>query len=277
MGSAYSMSTESSEGQRSDPELLAESPRADGDHAPDPAWRDPVDQRRVMVELEELSDRLIVMSEHSSQFLQDIFQVPAAKIDVIPHGVPNLAFVDPNFYKDRFGVGGQSVLLTFGLLSPNKGVESVIEAMPRILAQNSNVTYIVAGATHPHIRRREGDKYRESLQFLAKDLGVENNVIFHNRFVSPEPPTPDRESLPATIAESIRVGPHLRRLDGAFGASNSSAPFRNCTEALDTARPSQSHEAAKVPHAVLTESPSEARPERTERRTHPCGRGNEAA
>ena len=84
------------------------------------------DQHRVMVELAELSDRLIVMSQHSSKFLQEIFQVPAAKIDVIPHGVPNLAFVDPNFYKDRFGVGGKSVLLTFGLLSPNKGVETVI-------------------------------------------------------------------------------------------------------------------------------------------------------
>src|SRR5450432_3513538 len=144
------------------------------------------DQHRVMVELAELSDRLIVMSQHSSQFLQDIFQVPATKIDVIPHGVPNLAFVDPNFYKDRFGVGGQCVLLTFGLLSPNKGVESVIEAMPRILAQNSNVTYIVAGATHPHIRRREGDKYRESLQTLAKKMGVESQVMFHDRFVSPE-------------------------------------------------------------------------------------------
>jgi glycosyltransferase involved in cell wall biosynthesis len=144
------------------------------------------DQYRVMVELAQLSDRMVVMSQHSSQFLQDIFHVPAAKIDVIPHGVPNLAFVDPNFYKDRFGVGGQSVLLTFGLLSPNKGVESVIEAMPRILAHNSNVVYIIAGATHPHIRRREGDKYRESLQELAKNLGIEKNVIFHNRFVSPE-------------------------------------------------------------------------------------------
>ncbi len=144
------------------------------------------EQHRVMVELAELSDRLIVMSQHSSQFLEEIFQVPAAKIDVIPHGVPNLAFVDPNFYKDRFGVGGQSVLLTFGLLSPNKGVETVIQALPSILSRNSNVTYIIAGATHPHIRRREGDKYRESLQALAKDLGVEKNVIFHNRFVSPE-------------------------------------------------------------------------------------------
>ena len=101
---------------------------------------------------------------------------------------------------------------------------------------------------------------------------------FHRRGItSPQTPTPDRESLPATIAQSIRVGPHLRRLDGALAASNSSAPFRNCTEALDTARPSQSHEQAKVPDAVLHESPSEARPERTERRTRSCGRRNEAA
>ena len=100
---------------------------------------------------------------------------------------------------------------------------------------------------------------------------------FHRRGVaSPQTPTPDRESLPATIEQSTRVGPHPRRLDDALGASNSSAPFRNCTEALDTARLSQSHEPAKVPHAVLTESPSEARPARTERRTHLCGRGNEA-
>ncbi len=89
--------------------------------------RDPnPDQHRVMVELAELSDRLIVMSQHSSQFLQEIFQISPAKIDVIPHGVPDLAFVDPNFYKDRFGVAGKSVLLTFGLLSPNKGVETVV-------------------------------------------------------------------------------------------------------------------------------------------------------
>jgi glycosyltransferase involved in cell wall biosynthesis len=149
--------------------------------------RDPnPDQHRVMVELAALSDRLIVMSRHSSQFLQDIFHVSADKIDIIPHGVPNLAFVDPNFYKDRFAVGGKSVLLTFGLLSPNKGVETVIQAMPQILSRNSNVMYIVAGATHPHIRRREGDRYRESLQSLAKDLGVGKNVMFHNRFVSPE-------------------------------------------------------------------------------------------
>ncbi len=142
-------------------------------------------QRQVMDDLAVLSDRLIVMSEHSSRFLQDIYHVPAGKIDFIPHGVPDLPFVDPNFYKACVDAEGKSVLLTFGLLSPNKGVENVIQAMPRILARHQNVVYLVTGATHPHIRRREGDRYRESLQALARKLGVETNVMFHNRFVSP--------------------------------------------------------------------------------------------
>ena len=198
-----------------------------------------LDQHRVMVDLAELSDRLIVMSQHSSQFLQDIFQVPAAKIDVIPHGVPNLAFVDPNFYKDRFGVGGQSVLLTFGLLSPNKAVETVIKAMPRILARNSNVTYIVAGATHPHIRRREGDKYREALQALAKDLGVEKNVVFHNRFVSPE------EMMEFIGSADIYITPYKNQaqvvsgtLAYALGAGKAviSTPYWHALELLDQRR-----------------------------------------
>jgi glycosyltransferase involved in cell wall biosynthesis len=202
--------------------------------------RDPnPDQHRVMVELAERSDRLIVMSEHSSEFLQDIFQVPAAKIDVIPHGVPNLAFVDPNFYKDRFGVGGQSVLLTFGLLSPNKGVETVIKALPRILSHNSNVRYIVAGATHPHIRKREGDKYRQSLEALAKDLGVENNVIFHNRFVSPE------EMMEFIGSADIYITPYKNEaqvvsgtLAYALGAGKAviSTPYWHAQELLDQRR-----------------------------------------
>src|SRR5882724_5389795 len=144
------------------------------------------DQLKVMEESAELSDRLIVMSQLSSQFLQEIFKVPGSKIDMVPHGVPDLPFLDPNFYKDRFGVEGKAVLLTFGLLSPNKGIENVIQALPQILAKHKNVVYIVAGATHPHILRREGDRYRSYLQALAKEVGVESNVIFHNRFVSPE-------------------------------------------------------------------------------------------
>ena len=144
------------------------------------------DQLMVMEEIAELSDRLIVMSQLSSQFLQEIFKVPGSKIDMVPHGVPDLPFLDPNFYKDRFGVEGKAVLLTFGLLSPNKGIENVIQALPQILSKHKNVAYIVAGATHPHILRREGDKYRASLQALAKEVGVESQVIFHDRFVSPE-------------------------------------------------------------------------------------------
>ena len=97
------------------------------------------DQRKVMEELAALSDRLIVMSEHSSQFLQDTYHVPAAKIDFIPHGVPDLPFVDPNFYKAAVGAEGKDVILTFGLLSPNKGIENVIRAMPRILEQHKDV------------------------------------------------------------------------------------------------------------------------------------------
>ncbi len=197
------------------------------------------DQHRVMMEVAELSDRIVVMSQHSSQFLQEIFEVPASKIDVIPHGVPNLPFVDPNFYKDRFDVAGKSVLLTFGLLSPNKGVETVIQALPRILSHNSNVTYIVAGATHPHIRRREGDKYRESLQRLAKDLGVEKNVIFHNRFVSPE------EMMEFIGSADIYITPYRNEaqvvsgtLAYALGAGKAviSTPYWHALELLDKRR-----------------------------------------
>ena len=100
---------------------------------------------------------------------------------------------------------------------------------------------------------------------------------FHScGIASPQAPTPYSESLPATIAESIRVGPHLRWLDGALGASDSSAPFRNSAEALDTARPSQSHEQAKIPDTILTKSATNARPEGAQPRTHSCGRRNEA-
>ena len=143
------------------------------------------DQRRVMEEIAALSDRMIVMSELSSQFLQEIFKVPGHKIDMVPHGVPDMPFLDPNFFKDRFDVEGKAVLLTFGLLSPNKGIENVIQALPHILSKHKNVVYIVAGATHPHILRREGDHYREHLQALAKEIGVGANVIFHNRFATP--------------------------------------------------------------------------------------------
>ena len=169
------------------------------------------DQLAVMNEIAELSDRLIVMSQLSSQFLREIFKVPGSKIDMVPHGVPDLPFLDPNFYKDRFGVEGKAVLLTFGLLSPNKGIENVIQALPQILSKHTNVAYIVAGATHPHILRREGDKYRASLQALAKEVGVESQVIFHDRFVSPEEMV---GSLARPIFTSLRIATRHRWFPG---------------------------------------------------------------
>lgn len=143
-------------------------------------------QRIVLEEIAQLSDRLVVMSELAAQLLREVYAVPSGKIDVIPHGVPDMSFVDPNYFKDKFGTEGKSVLLTFGLLSPNKGIENVIRALPAILARHPNVVYIVSGVTHPHIRRREGERYREELQALARQLGVSSNLILNNRFVSAE-------------------------------------------------------------------------------------------
>ena len=141
------------------------------------------DQRHVMEEVARLSDRLIVMSERGVRMLQEIYNVPQEKIAFIPHGIPDVAFVDTNFYKDQFQVEGQEVLLTFGLLSKNKGIEYVISALPAILEQHPNVVYMVLGTTHPHVKRRDGEAYRQKLEQLAQDLGVAEHVRFFNDFV----------------------------------------------------------------------------------------------
>jgi glycosyltransferase involved in cell wall biosynthesis len=143
-------------------------------------------QRSVLSEIAHLSDRLLVMSELAASLLREVYSVPESKIDVIPHGVPDIPFMDPNYFKDQFGTEGKSVLLTFGLLSPNKGIENVIRSLPAILAKYPNVVYVVSGVTHPHILKREGESYRTRLEELAAQLGVSEQVIFNNRFVSTE-------------------------------------------------------------------------------------------
>jgi glycosyltransferase involved in cell wall biosynthesis len=197
------------------------------------------DQRLVMAEIATLSDRLIVMSRQSAEILQEVFHVPAGKIDLIPHGIPDLPFTDPNFYKDAFGTEGKMVLLTFGLLSPNKGIENVIKALPKILLRHSNVVYMVSGVTHPHILRHEGDKYRESLQNLAKELKVADNVIFRNRFVSPQ------ELVELIGAADIYVTPYKHKgqvvsgtLAYALSAGKAiiSTPYLHAVELLDDDR-----------------------------------------
>ncbi len=161
------------------------------------------DQRRVLEEIVALSDRVVVMSERGKEFLQSIYRVPLDKIDMIPHGIPDVSFVDPSFHKDLFGVEGKSVLLSFGLLSANKGIENVIKALPAILEKYPNVVYIVVGATHPHVLQNEGETYRLSLQWLAHEKGVEGNVIFYNRFVSLE------ELIQFISAADIYITPYL--------------------------------------------------------------------
>jgi glycosyltransferase involved in cell wall biosynthesis len=202
--------------------------------------RDPaLEQRMVLEEIAQLSDRMVVMSKLAAQMLREVYAVPGEKIDVIPHGVPDLPFMDPNYYKDKFGTEGKSVLLTFGLLSPNKGIENVIQALPAILARQPNVVYIVSGVTHPHIRRREGERYREELQALAEQLGVSNYVIFNNRFVNAE------ELLEQVGAADIYITPYRHEaqivsgtLAIALGAGKAivSTPYWHAKELLGEKR-----------------------------------------
>src|SRR5580765_2198149 len=197
------------------------------------------DQRRVMQELISLSTRLVVMAERGRQMLQDIYQAPPAKIDLIPHGIPDVGFVDPTYFKDQFGVEGKIVILTFGLLSPNKGIEYVLNALPEVVAEFPNVVYIVLGATHPNELREHGEAYRLSLELLAKKNNVEKNVIFYNQFV-------DLENLTEFIgAADLYITPYLNEaqitsgtLAYTFGSGKAvvSTPYWHAAELLSEER-----------------------------------------
>ncbi len=141
-------------------------------------------QRTVMNELARRSERLVVMAQKGAEILRETYSIPDAKIEVIPHGIPDIALQDTLPSKAQFGVEGRTVLLTFGLLGPGKGIEHVLRALPAIVRQHPNVVYLVLGATHPHHIAREGERYRLGLEWLAEELGVKDNVIFYNRFVS---------------------------------------------------------------------------------------------
>ena len=169
------------------------------------------DQRRVMIRLCELSARVVVMAERSRKFLLEIYGVPAEKIDLIPHGIPDMPFVDSSFFKDQFDVEGKFVALTFGLLSPNKGIESVLQAMPKIIAQSPDFMYIILGATHPNLVREHGEIYRLSLERLAQKLDIQKHVIFYNRFV-------ELQELTEFIgAADIYITPYLNEAQAVSG------------------------------------------------------------
>jgi glycosyltransferase involved in cell wall biosynthesis len=197
------------------------------------------EQRRVTQELIARSTRLVVMTGRARQMLHEIYQAPPDRIDLIPHGIPDMPFIDPNYYKDQFGVEGRLVLLTFGLLSPNKGIEHALNALPEILAEFPNVVYIVLGATHPNLVREHGESYRLSLERLARKNKVQKHVIFYNRFV-------ELEELKEFIgAADLYLTPYLNEaqitsgtLAYAFGAGKAviSTPYWHATELLADGR-----------------------------------------
>jgi glycosyltransferase involved in cell wall biosynthesis len=198
---------------------------------PDPA------QRRVMEEIVRYSERLVVMSAHGATLLRDVYGVDPARVDHIPHGIPEVMFAVGD--KDRLGVAGKQVILTFGLLSPDKGIEHVIDALPQILARHPHVVYIVLGATHPHVLAQTGESYRLMLEARAQALGVDGSIIFHNRFVS------QQELGEFLTAADLYVTPYHNleqstsgTLAYAVGAGKAiiSTPYRYATELLAQGR-----------------------------------------
>ena len=140
-------------------------------------------QRRVLLEIVDISTSVVVMAEKGRQLLCSEYGVPTAKIHTIPHGIPDCPFSEPEAAKRGRGFAGRSVILTFGLISPNKGIEIMIEAMPAILRSRADAMYVVLGATHPNLVRREGETYRESLKKRTRELGIEAHVVFLDQFV----------------------------------------------------------------------------------------------
>jgi glycosyltransferase involved in cell wall biosynthesis len=143
-------------------------------------------QRRILAELVHATAATVVMSSSAADLLTRAYGVDRRHVEVIPHGVPDLPFVDPATVKPRFGVAGRTVILSFGLLGPGKGYEAAIAAMPAVVEQDPSALYVIVGATHPGSLRREGEAYRERLLALATSLGVLDHVRFVGRFVDPE-------------------------------------------------------------------------------------------
>ncbi|HDP77746.1 MAG TPA: glycosyltransferase [Mesotoga infera] len=194
-----------------------------------------VEQKHILQKIGMASTFVVTMTEKGRDMLRDVYEIEEDKIEVIPHGIPDMPFVDPNFYKDQFGVEGKYVILTFGLLSPNKGIENMIKALPKIIKEVPNTVYIVLGATHPHLIRDSGESYRLELTRLVERLGVKDNVIFYNRFVS------DEELREFLGMADVYVTPYLNEtqitsgtLSYAFGCGKAvvSTPYWHAVELL---------------------------------------------
>ncbi|MGD2095775.1 MAG: glycosyltransferase, partial [Phycisphaerales bacterium] len=158
---------------------------------------------KSLVEVCKASYNVITMNERGVSMLRNVYKIPAKKIKLIAHGIPDLPFVDSNYYKHKFGLEDRRTILTFGLLSRNKGIETMLKAMPAIVKAEPSIMYIILGMTHPNILKLEGESYRFSLQQIVKDLGLQEHVIFHNRFVD------DQELHNFLCAADIYVTPYI--------------------------------------------------------------------
>lgn len=161
--------------------------------------------RRIIRTIAGLSDKIVVMAEKGAEFLSDIYGVPQAKIEVVAHGIPDLTVTrdETRSLRHRMGWNDRPVMLTFGLLSPNKGVEHAISALPALVREHPEVLYVVAGATHPNLVRQEGESYRQFLMNLAEELGVRGNLAFIDRFI------PEKELVSLIAAADIYLTPYL--------------------------------------------------------------------
>jgi glycosyltransferase involved in cell wall biosynthesis len=140
-------------------------------------------QREVMRQIIDLSAKIVVMSEKGQELLRSAHDVSVRDIEVIAHGIPDFPFVESHHAKAKFGFGGKTVILTFGLLSPNKGIETMLDAMPGIIKSCPNAVYVILGATHPNLVRHQGEAYRDSLTARVRENGIEEHVVFLNQFV----------------------------------------------------------------------------------------------
>ena len=196
-------------------------------------------QKKIIQEMAQRAGRLVVMSELAVTLLQEVYAVPAEKVMMIYHGTPDFSALDNRRYKKRFQVEGNQTLLTFGLLSPNKGIETVIRALPGLVRDFPKLIYVVLGKTHPNVRKEYGEKYRTGLVALVDKLGLHEHVIFDDRFVSLD------ELCAWLMATDIYITPYLNEaqivsgtLSYAIGAGTAiaSTPYWYASELLAEGR-----------------------------------------
>lgn len=197
------------------------------------------DQRRVLERLASRASLLVVMADHARSLLERVYGVPADRISVIEHGVPDREFVTPFVARRRFGIPDRKTIMTFGLLSPGKGIEAMIQAMPAILARSPDAVYRVIGATHPHLVAHEGERYRDMLKAMARDLGVDRNVLWEESFLEEADlldrlATADVYVTPYRNAQQITSG--TLSYASALGKPIVATPYVHATELLADGR-----------------------------------------